>query len=291
MVAPSSDVPPAPAPEVRPAEATEAPPTLTGISLATPWGPTPMPIALTPAARSRSLRPPPPDPCDDPDSLDVLFIGNSYMLMHDVPDLVAALGEQAGIELHTELLAMGGKDFDYHLSSSRTADALAEGDWDVVVLQSHSLDPIRDPEGFLEAGEALAAMVRQAGAEPILFETWPRKAGSDYYMFGRGGGNPDAMHRLVHAGYHELAERTGADVIDVAAAWRALHRVAPDLDPYTRDANHPGRLGSYLTANVVFAALTDTTPVDNVAPLLGIGEDDARVLQETAAAVIGPSCE
>jgi hypothetical protein len=229
--------------------------------------------------------------CDPPEHLDVLFIGNSYMRMHEIPALVEELGEQAGIELDTEMLAVGGTDFEYHLAREQTVEALESRDWDVVILQSHSLDPIRNRDGFLEAGAELAQMVRKAGAEPVLFETWAREEGNELYRFGRVGFNPDEMQSIVHDGYEQLAQRTGASVIDVGAAWRSALQDAPELDLYASDSNHPGRLGSYLSAAVVFAALTDVSPVGNLQPLLDVDPGDAAVCCKHAAAIVQPPCK
>jgi len=228
--------------------------------------------------------------CETPEPLAVLFIGNSYMIMNQLPDLVAALGEHAGVELRTELLAMGGKNFEYHLESRKTAKKLAEREWDYVILQSHSLDTLRNRKGFLAAGQALVERVRKAGAEPLLFETWARKADASIYRFGKYGYTPGEMQAKVRDGYAELSRRTGAEVIEVGEAWMAASARAPEIDLYASDNNHPGKPGSYLAANVVFAALTDLNPVDNVMPLLDLDAAQSRVLQKQAAAIIQPEC-
>ena len=229
--------------------------------------------------------------CVPPKPLDVLFIGNSYLIMHHVEELVATLGEQAGVELRTELLAMGGKNFEYHLHRDKTAAKLAARDWDYVIMASHSLDTIRNREGFLDAGEGLVDLVREAGAEPLLFETWARRADSGGYRYGRNGHSPAEMHAMVHRGYAELSRRTGAEVIDVGAAWLAFKRRAPSYNLHASDANHPGKLGSYLTANVVLATLTDLSPVGNVGPLLGVDRTAARLARRQAAETVQPSCD
>lgn len=229
--------------------------------------------------------------CDPPEDLDVLFIGNSYTIMHDLPGLVAQLGSQAGIEVHAEMLATGGQDFEYHLARSKTVAVLGQRDWDVVVLQSHSLDPLRNPEGFHEAGKGLVELVRESGASPVLFETWARKSGHNLYnYFEPTGGSPDAMFSAVRDEYFSLADETGVEVVEVGKAWREMRKHAPELDPYASDAAHPGRLGAYLTANVFFAALTDVSPVGNVEPLMGIDPAAAALIQAQAAEVVDPPC-
>ena len=42
---------------------------------------------------------------------------------------------------------------------------------------------------------------------------------------------------------------------------------------------------------MVFAALTDLTPVGNVETLLGLSDEAARLAQRQAADVVGPECD
>jgi hypothetical protein len=229
--------------------------------------------------------------CEHPDELDVLFIGNSYTNMHDLPALLSELGTDAGIRIHAEKLATGGQNFDYHLDRKQTKAAIEDGDWDVVVLQSHSLDPLRNPEGFMRSGKRLAELVKAAGATPVLFQTWPRKAGHNLYNYFKPcGGAPDVMFERVAKAYEALSEATGAEVVEVGRAWVELGSCAPDLDPYANDAAHPGRIGAYLTANVFFAALTHVSPVGNVGPELKLSSNVAERVQAVAESVVHPPC-
>lgn len=249
--------------------------------------------AVAPAPVEAPVAEPEPEPpkCVPPERLEVLFIGNSYMLMHDLPSIVAELGDAGGVELDGELLAKGGKDFEFHLANRATHERLAAREWDYVILQSHSLDPVRNRDGFLAAGEKLIELVREAGAEPLLFETWARDEQNKIYRFGRAGYGPDEMQEMVHDAYAELSRRSGAQVIDVGAAWLATRSQDPDIDLYARDLAHPNKTGSYLTATVIFTALTGLSPVEAELPPLDIAPDDARRLHRQAEEVIGPQCE
>ncbi len=232
------------------------------------------------------------DECVPSDKLDVLLLGNSYTNMGDLRGVLESLGTQAGMSLSVSKLATGGADFEKHLARSKTAQVIAEGSWDAVVLQSHSLDTIRNPDGFARAGRKLVTMVQATGARPVLFQTWPRMVGHNLYGYmKKAGGSPAAMLSIVKERYAALADATGAEVAPVGEAWLAALAADPKLRLHASDKNHPGRLGTYLTANVLFATLTDVTPVGNVSCPADIATPMATQLQAIAASVCAPSCE
>lgn len=230
--------------------------------------------------------------CAPPESLDVLFIGNSYTFTYDLPGLVSMLGTASGIPIYTEAVTEGGQNLQYHLAQPITAETITGHPWDVVVIQGHSLDTVDNLDGFLEAGQALSTMVVDAGAEPLLYETWARKAGHEIYGSNpNAGGSPEAMQAIIRAGYLELAGLTGAAIAPVGDTWEQAEIDHPELDRFGPDFHHPSLHGAYLSACVFYAVLTDVTPVGNVGePPAGISADEAGALQAVAAAIVQPSC-
>ncbi len=229
--------------------------------------------------------------CAAVEALDVLLIGNSYVLHSDTPGLLKAMAEDAGVAFHVEHLATGGKNFEYHLARSRTRAMLAERDWDVVLLQSHSLDPLRNPKGFATAGAALVDMVREVGAEPLLFETWPRREGHNLYNYMEEvGKSPDEMLERVSAGYAALGAQTGAAVVPVGHAWMHLHDHHPEVQPYLKDGAHPAEAGAYLSAAVIFTQLTDRDPRGVLQPHGAVDAATASALQDVVVDVVSPPC-
>lgn len=240
--------------------------------------PTPQPVAQ-------------PQSCAAVAPLDVLFVGNSYMIQSDAPGFFQAMAEDAGAQFHVERLAKGGKDFAYHQGRKQTEQVLASRSWDVVVLQSHSLDPLRNPEGFVSAGKALITAVRAHGAEPWLFETWPRRKGHNLYNYmDEVGKTPREMLARVRARYAALGEDTGVPVARVGSAWMQLQEQHPELRPYLKDGAHPAEAGAYLSAAVVFTHLTERDPRGVLAPHGSVDEAEASVLLEVAADVVRPPC-
>lgn len=246
------------------------------------------------AARPPALEPMPVGQCLVRDDLDVLFIGNSYTIAHDLHLQVAKMADAAGLKLRTRRLALPGKKLEYHARRSKVRAALAMRDWDFVVIQGQSLEPLRTPEGFRTSGSALAQLVWDAGATPIFFETWPRKEGHPIYRRKRrlSGGSPMAMYDAIHRAYAELAFETSAEIVPAGQAWMEMTRRAPAVNLYDGDMHHPGRRGSYLNANLMFAHLTNVSPVGNVGkPLVRIEPEVAQMIQQIAAATVRPECD
>ncbi len=256
-----------------------------------PATPPPAPAQAAEVAEAPVAADEEPDPCAEGSPLDVLFVGNSYLNLHDLPVRVSQLGEAAGIPITVDKVTMGGESFEYHLGRPKTAAMLEDRDWDAVVLQSHSLDPLRNHDGFVRAGAALGDKVRAAGAEPVLFETWARRAGHNLYNYmDVTGGNPKAMQQAVTARYASLAEAEGMRVAPVGTAWMAVHDEHADIDLFAKDGGHPSAAGAYLGACVVFSSLTDHAPVDSGAASEGLDDDVAATLRAVATAVVRPTC-
>ena len=66
----------------------------------------------------------------------VLFIGNSYTYSNDLPGLFTQLAGSLGNTVETAMVAPGGFTFEGHTTNPASQNAIAQGDWDVVVLQS-----------------------------------------------------------------------------------------------------------------------------------------------------------
>lgn len=230
--------------------------------------------------------------CAPVEPLDVLFIGNSYVIQSDTPGLLDAMAKDAGLEFTVERLASGGKNFEYHLGRQQTTAKLGERSWDVVILQSHSLDPLRNPGGFSEAGTTLIDAVRASEAQPWLFETWARREGHNLYGYMKAtvGTTPAEMQSRVTARYEALGEATDTPVAKVGTAWLQLVQQHPEIRPHLEDGAHPAEAGAYLSAAVIFTHLTERDPRGILQPHGAVDAETAKVLQQVAADVVDPPC-
>lgn len=196
----------------------------------------------------------PPDVGQKPE-LRVLFIGNSYTSVNDLPKALTALGASEGspvtyaVKQHTP----GGATWEDHAANPAVAALIAEG-WDYVVLQDQSQQPWLYTTGVKPALLSLAAMAENAGAKPVLYMTWARNTSSTSFP------TRFEQEMAVNNYYSRHAEAANALVAPVGRAWeRALRE--PGIVLHAEDASHPTELGTYLAACVFHATLTGKSPV------------------------------
>lgn len=215
----------------------------------------------------------------------MLFIGNSYTYVNDLPGTFERLARAAGRNFATERLAWPNASLMEHLADPRTAQALRARRWSVVVLQEKSTIPGDDAlrrRYMVPAARALAAEVRRAGAVPMLFLTW-----------GHLGGEPAAalygypqMQAAVDRGYRAESRELDAPVAPVGEAWWADFRSRSRHQLWLSDGSHPTPAGTYLAACVFFATVFGDTPV-GIRYDGGLGPGEARELQVIAARTAG----
>ena len=245
-------------------------------------------------------------------AMDVMFVGNSYVLSNDLPTALATVFESAEQSATTGRLAAGGLRLPEHLARASDPTSpwyeklVTEGDereW--VVLQDQGQIP-----GFpqtqvdwtrsRDAAVGLNALVTEAGAETMFFITWGRRDGD--------GTNParfssfSVMQALLTEGYLAYGAAAQTDTrpvwyAPVGQAWAKIHDDIVDTGAaptardtlfyrlYSDDGSHPSVLGTQLTAYVFFAAVTGQSPVGLPTPR-GITDEDAAALQAAAGAVV-----
>ncbi|HUQ50322.1 MAG TPA: hypothetical protein VM056_06380 [Terriglobales bacterium] len=190
-----------------------------------------------------------------PRNLRVLFIGNSFTHINDLPLLTASLAASANPprQLYTQLVAEGGATLKRHWEAGAALVAIRQGKWDYVVLQEQgNLGPsvagsINEPQMFHEYARRFDSEIRKAGARTVLFMTWARQDA------------PEQQVVLTKA-YADIAEELHVTVAPVGLAWEKSLRHNPKLTLHYTDRSHPGPLGSYLSACVLFAVLFSSSP-------------------------------
>ena len=122
----------------------------------------------------------------------VLFIGNSYTYVNDLPMVVADLAAAAH-EAHAfkpDVVLVGGATLEGQIAGHDALPALARGGWDAIVLQEQSTRPITAPDKMWRDIKTLAgahsALFRDDGSHPsplgtylaatVLYETLYRKS-------------------------------------------------------------------------------------------------------------------
>ncbi|QQR91483.1 MAG: hypothetical protein IPJ88_07095 [Myxococcales bacterium] len=179
--------------------------------------------------------------------LRVLFIGNSYTFYHEMPKLVQSLA-QGQIPMECEYSARGGVDLRLHWRKMKSRKRVEEGDWNHVVVQERSSDPLHSGLKFYWYGLRFVRAAHRIGAKPLLFQTWPRKAGHELYQSAWSGENPERMLEKISSAYQKLAAMSDASVIPVGEKWWKVLQHFPGIELYDEDGHHASLAGAYLTA-------------------------------------------
>lgn len=202
----------------------------------------------------------------------VLFIGNSYTSVNDLPNLFAELASTKGYKIETSRVTPGGYRFESHAANSVTLDAIAAEQWDFVILQNQSQVPGWKPLAVethsLPHAQTLVNAIRanKADTEIIYYVTWGRENGDTqncgyYSLVCTFSGHTQALLD----GYSIYQDATGGALALVGSAWET---VVDDIDApfssadlWSADGSHPSITGSYLAANVLFVAAFNESPL------------------------------
>jgi hypothetical protein len=247
--------------------------------------------------------------------LKVLFIGNSYTSVNNLPSLVAALAEAGGRTIEVEEHLVGGCTLEQHVHDKRAIEKIRAKKWDVVILQEHSLQPILNPEAMRKHARILQEEIARQGAKTVFYLTWARQHIPQMQEGADPAASPGAarqVYQMIQAdkvvdfdrwskqhrsglaagldgAYFSTARELGAAVAPVGPAWKKAMAAHPDLALHQTDKSHPTATGSYLAACVFYATLFDQSPVGLPGELkkggrvlVRIGRDEAKMLQEIA---------
>lgn len=176
----------------------------------------------------------------------ILMLGNSFTYFHDMPKMLEAiLGEE--VVVHTR----GGAYLYEHLDpqaelGAKTLKALREEKWDYVVMQEQSSSPALNREVFFDSVRKLSALIRENGAQPLLYATWAYREGSE--KLASTGLSFAEMDAGMYEGYHMAADENDTLIADVGKAFAAQRAYA---DLYEPDDYHPSEAGSILAAATI----------------------------------------
>jgi hypothetical protein len=220
-------------------------------------------------------------------ALRVLFVGNSYTSVNDLPSILVRMAARArpAVTMTAESVLVGGATLRTHWESSGAQGRLRGEPWDAVVLQGQSVEPLWQPEVFAAHADRFGALARERDVRPLWFATWARRADSDVYAERWSGGAVDAMTVALERGYASARARNGGALARVGEAWRRSLAMRPSLTLHDGDGSHPTIAGSYLAACVLYLALVGEPLPDAPDAVMGLAVEDTAALRSTALAV------
>ena len=228
----------------------------------------------------------PASPPQPEQPLQILFIGNSYTFVNQMPEMFANLAESGGHRVEVTSLAKSGYSLTDHTQDPETNAVLQGQRWDYVILQEKSDLPVLsgEKEGKMYLGvRQLNQLAVEQSAETVLFMPWAYRDGFP----SAGLIDYPAMQSSVANAYMAIAREFDLSVAPVGIVWQAALILDPQLALWNMDGSHPSPLGSYLAANVFYALIIEQSPVGLPHPDSDeVKTEIAKFVQEIAAEIV-----
>jgi len=193
---------------------------------------------------------------------EVLFIGNSYTYVNNLPDLVKQIALSFGDSLIHDSSTPGGANFNTHTNNTQTLAKINQQQWDYVVLQAQSQEPSFSPgqvaNNTYPYAEILVDFIHANSSctEPLFFMTWGRKYGDQQNcQFYPPICTYLGMQQRLRDSYLEMTFNDSASCAPVGMAWKASIAIDSTINLYSSDNSHPSIYGSYLAACTFYASI------------------------------------
>ena len=221
---------------------------------------------------------------------EVLFIGNSYTYVNDLPNMVKQIALSFGDTLNYESSTPGGASFGMHATNATTISKINQQAWDYVVLQAQSQEAALSTNyvntNVYPAVQSLIDIIENSSTciEPMFFMTWGRKYGDANncapwppvctYL---------GMQQQLRLRYLDFTFTHDASCSPVGMAWKESILQDSTLNLYSPDNSHPSVNGSYLSACTFYASIFKNSPVGTTYIPNGIDTATASFLQNIAS--------
>ena len=227
--------------------------------------------------------------------INVLFLGNSYTYVNNLPLLIKEIALANGDTLLFDSNCPGGHTFNNHFNNATSPSKINAQTWDCVILQAQSQEPSFSPSQLeaqtLPYAIKLDSLIKNNNncSETIFYETWGRKYGDasncvSYPPICTYLGMQDRLR----ASYKLFADTTHSILSPAGEAWRKSIAQNPTLELYSSDQSHPSLEGSYLTACVFYETLFHKSVLSNTYTA-GVSSINVSFLQQIAHDVVNDS--
>ena len=172
------------------------------------------------------------------DTVRVLFVGNSYVYYNNLIQMIGLITDSIDTKIICKKSVFGGSTLGDHWNSRKglkSRQIIADGKFDIVVIQDNSMWPIEHKDSLLYFGELFCKEIKKKGAKPFLYNTWARQK------------TPETQ-TIINAAYRELAIGQEATVVPVGSCWAKALELRKDAELFFTDGSHPSAMGSFLIA-------------------------------------------
>ncbi|MFN0189438.1 MAG: T9SS type A sorting domain-containing protein [Bacteroidia bacterium] len=215
-------------------------------------------------------------------SYNVLFLGNSYTGVNNLPQIVHDVALSAGDTLVFDSYTPGGYQLIDHYTDITSQTKIMAGDWDYVVIQGQSQEPVTSTSQFNSGGSALHNLIKQYNPCAVImpYMTWGRKNGDAStcpwfpIMCTYQG-----MDTTIRNRYLDLTASINGEVSPVSVVWNYIRQNYPGIDLYQADESHPSTAGSYAAACCFYASIFKKDPT-LITFDFGLSATDASLIRD-----------
>lgn len=222
----------------------------------------------------------------------VLFLGNSYTQVNNLPLLIKNVANSTNDEIIFDSNLPGGYTFQGHSTNTTSLNKIQAGDWDYVVLQEQSQlpsFPIAQVQSqvFPYAAQLNTTILQyNPCAETLFYMTWGRKNGDAANCPGWPAVcTYEGMDDLISERYMTMATDNDAVVSPVGAVWRNLRTNNPTIELYSSDESHPSIAGSYAAALTFYTTIFRKNPL-NCTFNSTLSTTDAAIIKQAVKTVV-----
>jgi hypothetical protein len=182
----------------------------------------------------------------------VLFVGNSFTFVNNLPAVFAALSQDNGFPVETQMLVESGAALADRMADGSAARLLTRQHYDYLVLQEraggvlcgqHEQGAPDGCEASRRAHHELADLARAHGAQPIVLGTYV----------------PAELAQSLQINERFLAQEVGAIYVPIADKLSRATRELPEMTWLAADG-HPGSDLTLLEAVLLYRSIFSAVP-------------------------------
>lgn len=226
----------------------------------------------------------------------VLFLGNSYTYVNNLPQMLSDMAASTGKTLIFDSNTPGGYYLGQHLTNPQSLAKIKAGNWDNVVLQDQSM-ALAYPDryrNFMAIGTDLDSIIKANNlcSQTMFYSTWGRKNGDTYLCTPPQCAQDTWINRTyyqmdsdIEANYKIIADSLKSSMTPVGAVWRHIRQQHPTIELFQEDESHPSLAGSYAAACSFYATIFRSDPTQ-ITFNSGLSATDAANIRQAAKQIV-----
>jgi hypothetical protein len=198
--------------------------------------------------------------------VNILFIGNSYTHMNNMPKIFNDISKYNNKNVHVEMNTKSNSSFKIHSTRLDMYESIKSKKWDFIILQGFSREfsfskSYIDTASLPYFDRILDSIYKyHPCVNLLLYNTWGYKYGVSY----RDEINDYAkMQDSVIKGYEYVSDSYNIPIVPVGMVWRNIYKSNPKINLYHKDNQHPSFYGSYLSACTFYTSIFQEYPESN----------------------------